>query len=260
MYALLLGDKLDFYMIKGVCDLSCIPLRKEPDSRSEILSQLLFGDTFEVLSQTEDGWTHIKNDYDQYEGWISSKQYAAYHASVSGFITNTVYPYLTLKSSRGNHLVPAGCSIPPSAKFQLGETTFENSTDIPAKTFAEIEQVALQYLNAPYLWGGRSPFGIDCSGFTQSVFKQCGIALRRDAWQQAEQGESVAFTAEVTCGDLAFFDNEEGRITHVGIMLAPGKIIHASGRVRIDELDHYGIINQTEKQYTHKLRLIKRMV
>ena len=114
------------------------------------------------------------------------------------------------------------------------------------------------YLNTPYLWGGRSVFGIDCSGFTQMVFRQFGIRIKRDAWQQAEQGQLLGFIQEARAGDLAFFDNVEGRITHVGIMLDNGRIIHASGRVRVDPVDTQGIFNKELNMYTHKLRIVKR--
>jgi gamma-D-glutamyl-L-lysine dipeptidyl-peptidase len=115
-------------------------------------------------------------------------------------------------------------------------------------------------LNSPYLWGGKTPFGIDCSGFTQMAYKLAGIKLRRDAWQQAEQGHTINLLEETEPGDLAFFDNDEGNIVHVGIILRDHKIIHAAGKVRIDSIDHYGINNKELKKYTHKLRLIKRMV
>ena len=121
-----------------------------------------------------------------------------------------------------------------------------------------MEQIAKQYLNSPYLWGGKTPWGIDCSGFTQMVFKQKNVSIKRDAFQQAEQGEAVAFLAESKLGDLAFFDNEDGKITHVGILLNNETIIHASGKVRIDQIDNYGIMDADSKKYSHKLRFVKR--
>ena len=116
------------------------------------------------------------------------------------------------------------------------------------------------YLNSPYLWGGRSPFGIDCSGFTQMVFKLNGIKLPRDAYEQAEIGKTLNFIEETQKGDLAFFDNEEGKIIHTGIIIDKNKIIHSSGKVRIDNLDHYGIFNAETGKYSHNLRLIKKVV
>jgi cell wall-associated NlpC family hydrolase len=122
---------------------------------------------------------------------------------------------------------------------------------------AYIAARAIQYLNAPYLWGGKSIFGIDCSGFVQTICKMAGIRLERDAARQALQGTLVSFSAEARQGDLAFFDNHEGRIVHSGIILEGGRIIHASGRVRIDKLDHHGIFCQETGKYTHQLRLIR---
>jgi cell wall-associated NlpC family hydrolase len=121
-----------------------------------------------------------------------------------------------------------------------------------------IKQVAYKFLNTAYLWGGRSVFGIDCSGFSQVVYKFLNVCLPRDAWQQAEHGDIVKSLHEAVCGDLAFFDNEEGKITHVGIVLNPHEIIHSSGKVRLDKLDKEGIVNLENKQRTHKLKVIKR--
>ncbi|NTW32657.1 MAG: C40 family peptidase, partial [Bacteroidetes bacterium] len=124
----------------------------------------------------------------------------------------------------------------------------------------KIVENAYMYLDAPYLWGGRSPFGIDCSGFVQMVYKLIGIRLPRDASQQASQGTTINFLSEAVPGDIAFFDNEDGIIVHTGIIINNGQIIHASGRVRIDNLDHEGIFQVKTKKYTHKLRLIKRII
>jgi len=116
------------------------------------------------------------------------------------------------------------------------------------------------YLHAPYVWGGRSPFGIDCSGFTQMAYKIAGIQLLRDASQQATQGETISFISDARPGDLLFFDDEEGFITHTGILMPDSRVIHASGRVRVDKVDHQGIFDQESGKYTHKLRLIKKIL
>jgi len=123
-----------------------------------------------------------------------------------------------------------------------------------------LKQVALSFINTAYQWGGRTVFGVDCSGYTQMVYRFCGVSLLRDASQQATQGQVVDFLQEVQMGDLAFFDNEEGKITHVGIMLDSSTIIHASGKVRIDTIDQAGIISNDTKERTHKLRIIRRML
>ena len=123
-----------------------------------------------------------------------------------------------------------------------------------------IVQTAFMYLNAPYLWGGKTPFGIDCSGFTQMVYKLCGYKLFRNSAEQATQGEVLSFIEESEPGDLAFFDDKEGNIIHVGIIMEDNYIIHAHGKVRIDRLDHSGIYNAETKRHTHKLRVIKKII
>jgi cell wall-associated NlpC family hydrolase len=137
-----------------------------------------------------------------------------------------------------------------------GDTTLTDRNDLAPR----IPFNALKFAGMPYLWGGRSLFGLDCSGFTQLVFKMAGIRLRRDAWQQSEQGILVPFITSARPGDLAFFQNEEGKITHTGVLLGNNKIIHASGEVRVDAIDHYGIFNAGQQRYTHLLRLIKRYI
>ena len=122
----------------------------------------------------------------------------------------------------------------------------------------QVKQLVYKFLNTPYLWGGKSVFGIDCSGFSKLVYKLLNVAIPRDAWQQALHGDTVSFLQEAKCGDLAFFDDEEGKIVHVGILLNEHEIIHSSGKVRLDKIDNQGIQNVETKQRTHKLRIIKR--
>ncbi len=159
-----------------------------------------------------------------------------------------------------------GSSLPhyENQSFKINDELFEFNAAVTGGTnqssIAQLPAFAMSFLNMPYLWGGRSPAGIDCSGFTNIVYKLAGIRLRRDAWQQSEQGILINFIDEARPGDLAFFQNEEGKIIHVGIILQQQKIIHASGRVRIDTIDHYGIYDEELKKYTHQLRLIRRMI
>lgn len=243
---------------KGICNLAVIPLRKHPESAAEMVSQLLFGEIFEIRA-IKDGWVEIITDRDQYHGYISQKQYTLYQQEITGWQVSTGYPFSLIHTETGTLLVPPGSSLPVAPKFNLGIHAYSNQEQQQVFTSSDLQTIALRYLGVPYLWGGKTPFGIDCSGFTQTVFLQCGITLPRDAYQQAETGTQVSFVGETQTGDLAFFDNEEGRITHVGIMLNNQEIIHASGQVRIDTLDHYGIMNKDEKQYSHKLRIIKRL-
>ncbi len=254
----------------GVCNLSLVPMRTEPSDKGEMCSQLLFGDHFTILERT-DKWIRILTAYDEYEGWIDHKQFVeiGQTAFVSLSNLNSVLSlslsHRVIKTDSNEILnLLAGSNIPQTVDnyFYLGETRYklDGFTVKPNRhEFRNgVTDSAMFYMNAPYLWGGRSVFGIDCSGFTQMVFRQFGIRLKRDAWQQSEQGELLGFLQEAKAGDLAFFDNEEGRITHVGIMLDSGSIIHASGRVKIDSIDNQGIYSSELKRYTHKLRIVKR--
>lgn len=256
----------------GVCNLSLVPLRTESSDKSEMSSQLLFGDHFTILEITEK-WVRILTAFDEYEGWIDFKQYeeidhAAFVAlhDLNTILGLSVSHTVSRTSTNENLNLLAGSNIPNTLDnfFYLRDTRYKLEKPIvkPSKdNFSSgISNAAMFYLNAPYLWGGRSVFGIDCSGFTQMVFRQFGIRLKRDAWQQAEQGDLVAFLQETLTGDLAFFDNEDGRITHVGIMLGNERIIHASGRVKIDPVDNHGIYSNELNRYTHKLRIVKRLV
>ena len=249
----------------GYCHLSIIPLRENPLDTSQMVSQLLFGDVFEIIETVSDNWIHIKNLYDDYEGYIDPKQQISINETEYQTLKNvqqTNKSIIKINSSQGKLILPPACSFPLNSisindfNINLNSvslSSFENTQS------SEIGHIAMSYLNAPYLWGGKTPFGVDCSGFTQSVFKICGIKLKRDASQQASQGETLNFVEECQVGDLAFFDNEEGYIIHVGIILNDQQIIHASGKVRIDNIDHHGIYNEELKKYTHKLRLLKRL-
>ena len=254
-----------------ICKLAVAPLRKEPSDRSEIVSQLLFGDRVEVLEKTEK-WCLIKTHHDNYEGWMDFKQLQK--ISELQFKDEKGYKYLTplqldntLVASNGTkYYLSTGSTLPyfENGFCYLGDEKFEvKSNPIIGKKNvfkSKIEETAKFFENTPYLWGGRTLFGIDCSGFVQTVYKLNGIDIKRDASQQAEQGEIVDFLASAQLGDLAFFDNEAGKITHVGLMLSNDKIIHSAGKVRIDPIDDQGIYNSELGKYTHKLRIIKRFV
>jgi cell wall-associated NlpC family hydrolase len=236
-----------------------------------MVTQLLFGELFEVLAFKEK-WACIKTSYDDYECWIDIKQYQPLHDEVYSAllyaktaIVSDLIHVIQSEADRNIFPIVAGSSLPnfknKEARISQIAYTYEGEFELEPKPSApKIIEYAYQFLNTPYLWGGRSPMGIDCSGFTQVVHKIGGIKLKRDAWQQAEKGNPVSFIEEAKEADLAFFDNKDGRITHVGIVLKGNKIIHASGKVRIDTLDHQGIFNNETQQYTHKLRIIKRFI
>jgi hypothetical protein len=254
--------------MKGISALSIIPVRKEPADRSEMVTQLLFGETFE-LTGVEGSWSTIKIDYDRYTGWIDTKQATIIGdeegKKISEAPVSISLDILQLVTS-GNDITPVvlGSSLPlyDGRKFFIGEKEYlfdGNSKTITGPELSGIREHAMMYLNAPYLWGGRSPFGIDCSGFTQMVFKLCGIKLLRDAFEQAGQGKKILSVADAQQGDLAFFKNADNRVVHVGIVLNDNRIIHSSGKVRIDRLDAQGILNAETGKRTHSLADIRRI-
>lgn len=251
----------------GIIDLSTVPGRANPSDKSEMVTQLLFGDIFSIIEKQEK-FLKIKTHFDQYECWICTKQYNKLSEAEFNQLANSPYQCTTdlvQVIEYHNNYVPIvqGSTLPyyKNGVFTINnqQVKYNGECSVPTKIGSKDKIVddALMYLNAPYLWGGKSPFGIDCSGFSQIVYKVNNIVIPRDAYQQAELGSSYAFVEEAEAGDLAFFDNEEGHITHVGILLGNNKIIHASGKVRIDRLDHQGIYNEELNSYTHKLRIIK---
>ncbi|CAH0335375.1 hypothetical protein FVB9288_01012 [Flavobacterium sp. CECT 9288] len=251
----------------GICNLAVIPLRHEASDKSEIVSQVLFGEHFGILEK-HNQWYKIKLQYDNYEGWIDSKQMQLISESSYQNLTDDtiilnadLIEYIT----GSNNLmlpIPLGASLSFLNHHDINKDNyeFEGSKTSGKKNKNNLIKTSFMYLNAPYLWGGKTPFGIDCSGFTQMVYKLNGHHLLRDASQQATQGEALSFIEESEPGDLAFFDNDEGAIIHVGIIMDDNYIIHASGKVRIDRIDHLGIFNTETNKHTHKLRVIKKII
>lgn len=246
----------------GICNLSIVPLRNEPTDTSELVSQVLYGDIFKILEQRKN-WSKIRLAFDKYEGWIDNKQLLE--------ITEEQYQQLHKESLKLSidlvefiednnqqlHPILLGSSL---NGLSILNHKHDGSVVAGKKAKENLIKTAFLYLNSPYLWGGKTPFGIDCSGFTQMVYKLNGYKLLRDASQQATQGDPLSFIEESEPGDLAFFDNNEGIITHVGIIMSDNYIIHAHGKVRIDRLDHSGIYNVDSKTHTHKLRVIKKVI
>ena len=248
----------------GISNLSIVPMRIEAADQSEMVNQVIFGEHFKVL-EIRKKWSRIRLAHDSYEGWICNKQWIEIEEDIYKQLDKEVATITTdiLDIITKTHHQPIVIgSILPS--YKSGHALINNEMyqfdGLTTPGFIKKDKLvenALMYLNAPYLWGGRSPLGIDCSGFTQMVYRLQGVDLPRDAYQQAEVGTTLSFVEESEPGDLAFFDNAEGKITHVGIILEDNHIIHASGKVRIDRIDQQGIFNTEIGNHTHKLRLIK---
>ena len=259
-------------MNKGICNYTIIPARKEPNETSEMVTQVLFGETY-TITESASKWVNVEIDFDGYKGWIDEKlvtkikneDYENYKAA-NKRIVDKLLCTARIQKREGLHYLLMGSEINDLNEncFSIAgnsmELTFPLGGPVTQSKREKIIYAALQLLNIPYLWGGRSSFGIDCSGLVQTTCKIAGINMLRDASQQANQGKTISFIDEALPGDILFFDNSDGNIVHTGILLTSDTIIHASGSVRIDTIDHKGIFNQEKGEYTHKLRLIKNVV
>ncbi len=256
----------------GICNQSLVAVRKQPSDTSEMINQLIFGDLLYIKDQVN-SWLLLQSLHDKYEGWVDEKQVKALSSNDFNTLQKSncevvMSPMAVAQSTENQisiHLTTG------SKLYQFRNGIFNNmdgefrldgsTTEIPQTTNGNLLiSTALNFLNAPYLWGGRSIWGMDCSGLTQLCCQLNSLSLPRDASDQSAKGSPVDFIHEAQPGDLAFFDNEEGKIIHVGMVMADHRIIHASGRVRIDMLDHQGIYQPDNKKYTHKLRLINRLM
>lgn len=261
-------------MAFGIADLSIIPVRREQSERSEMVSQILFGELYEILEETEK-WVYVRLLHDGYEGWIDRKMcvpvsegYLQAYQSGEHLLATEVFNIVVKDGDWGNKLVVSGSVLPffdaATKKMKVGDDVYTLVSKMKGKEGQSLRDLlvsyALMYYNTPYLWGGRSPYGIDCSGLSQIVYRLGGVNLPRDASQQVVCGQDLSFIEEALPGDLAFFGDEAGNITHVGIIWEQNRIIHASGKVRVDRIDHQGIYNEELKRYTHNLKVIRRIL
>lgn len=301
-------------MEKYICTYAMIPVRALPAESAEMVTQILFGETYEILL-VDGKWAKIRTVADDYPGWIDAKlidhideaeverwnSEAVYVTQLAAMEIGEVHTFTSSKEQNSftspkkqnsfchfGDLLPMGCEIHSNGNwihqhmplthwekyfFLNGKEfciTTEHDIDFsigipgveaaksPAETTLSPSECARRLTGAPYLWGGKTVFGIDCSGLVQVAFKVCGIQLPRDASQMVKMGDYVAIGAQRE-NDLAFFSNENGAICHVGICLDHGGIIHSSGCVRVDRLDNVGIFNGERKTHTHKLACIKRI-
>lgn len=254
--------------VYAIVTVPAAPVRKSPDHRKEMSNQLLFGEVVQILADKNNQWIKVKSIYDGYTGWLTphlitviDKDTALEGSTLlaSQLLTLIQMGDQTMHIPLGAALpafknkkgviagMPYRCTIPP-----LDPTTIEDRE-------SRLIENARLWLNAPYLWGGKTILGVDCSGFAQTQYKLVGVPIRRDAWEQALQGRTVASLKKARATDLAFFE-DKGKIVHVGILIDSSTIIHAAGKVRIDTIDRQGIISRETGARTHQLKLIKRFI
>jgi gamma-D-glutamyl-L-lysine dipeptidyl-peptidase len=259
------------FIDRGICRLSLVSIRGQSSDKSEMVSQLIFGEHYGVLEVSPDKkWLKILTSFDEYMGWIDVKQHTSISEEYFNQLSNTDYKITldlvsTILFKKQLLHITIGSMLPIGSNelFQSDETfafNGEAKSVYQRRDFEFMKAIAKKYIHTPYLWGGKSPFGIDCSGFTQQVFKICGFQLKRDAWQQAQQGQAVIDFSSALPGDLVFFGEDPNKISHVGLLLEDQQIIHASGQVRIDQIDEIGIFNDVMKKYSHKLLSIRRVI
>lgn len=249
-----------------------LPLRAEDSELSEMTTQLLFGERV-IIHEKREKWLYIENVVDAYLGWADAKMvqiieedYFQELAQMTSFHLETPISLIYNEKKKESKFIPAGSIIYglDNEKFIIEEEQWNLVEPFTATSekyqVKSIIERATQFLNAPYLWGGKSILGIDCSGFSQLTFAIGGYNLPRNASQQIECGEIINFLSEAKQGDLAFFGYDDGKITHVGILLDNENIIHASGWVKIEKIDTYGIICSSTGEYSHYLKAIRRII
>ena len=255
----------------GICPLSIVPIRSSSSHKSEMCSQLLFGELFEILDRKGRQWYKIRCLWDNFVGWVSAHQISLITPTeYAEYQKHYAFNLEVMQPIRSNdHFLPItlGAQLPnfDGIRFRIGVEyfTYSGQAVFPGDVESNSDfviKMAKRFLNTPFLWGGRSPFGIDSGGFVQLIFKLIGQVLPREVNEQVFLGETVDFAEQSRPGDIAFFEDRNGNIHHTGIILGDNQIIHAYGKVRIDKIDHYGIFNHDYKRYTHNLRLIKRML
>lgn len=250
---------------QGIATLSIIPGRSEPSHRSEMSQQILFGEPYRIIEEEKE-WIKVRTAHDDYPCWIERKQASPIarerYEQLAASGKRILEPAFEARNEHGEKLrLVAGSILYEAALPPVSVSLEQEVSHGPLKRDgAAVVGTAMNHLGTPYLWGGRTPFGADCSGFVQTVLLLHGVFIQRDASDQVEQGESLSSLEEVRAGDLGFFHNEKGKVVHVGILTGDGRILHASGRVRIDRIDEQGIFSIEQGDHTHHLHLVKRVL
>lgn len=256
----------------GICHVPVAVVRSKPSHKSLMTNQLLAGEHVEIL-EVEQTWLLIMSIYDGSKGWVDSGMIdillegedQTIKRSFAGMVKA---PLLCAKDQYGRTfylpggscLYKRGSSIAVAPCRNLESEVAKHLIDPIFSSRKKLVNTALAYNGAPSLLGGKTIFGIDCSGLLQVVYKLNGMKLPRTIDQQIEKGNPVNFDSEKQPGDLAFFESPERKLIHAGIILNKERIIHSFGEVRVDMLDREGIFNKNTRKYTHKLRVIKNVI
>lgn len=260
--------------MKAISLHSIVPVRAEAREGAEQNTQMLFGELCEILEE-QPRWYRIRLDSDGQEGWvdakmvtpIAGKDLTAYKKALKDAAT-VAFPMTYAVSENNGQTIPltAGTRLTnyKDGRFEVLGVGFRIDPNMVITRPQELNQENLLqtvrfFLNVPYLWGGKNAMGMDCSGFTQTILGLFGRHLLRNASEQITQGTEIKDIKEAQAGDLAFFDHQDGKISHVGIVIDPERIIHCSGRVKVEKLDSTGIFNAENGEYSHYLVQIKRM-
>ena len=254
--------------------LPIVPLRSAASDCAEMTSQLLFGDFVTIQAQSATNWTQVCNLFDQYTGWVDTKMLTPLDEVEFNRLQSLPLYFVKQPSADAKEhcstyplRLSIGVSLPGYDPLRQRMQVLDRSFQIPLRAVSCAQDVVIKsllrtasyYIHTPYLWGGKSIYGIDCSGFVQSVYRLYQINLPRDASQQVHCGQPIDFAARRP-GDLAFFSNQAGKVVHVGIVYTPSQIIHASGSVHIDPLSEEGIYSHTQGRITHEKLVLRRVI
>ena len=237
----------------GIIDLNIVPVRKKNNAKSEMINQLFFGEIITII-KTKEKWSFISSNIDKYQGWIRNLHFKLIKKSDYKILSKSDSVFskseIIIKNDTSEITIPTG-SLLSSVKFL-------NYSYVDEGEYKSLLETIKSFINSPYLWGGKTKNGVDCSGLVQSIFKTLNIILPRDSKEQSNFG--VEIKEGYKLGDLAFFGENANKISHVGILVDNETVVHAYGKVRMDKINSRGIYNIEEERITHFLQKVNRIL